>query len=282
MMEFLPSLRHCSLVLLLVFWLMQGFSGSDRLRAEESDEPPAWKVRLEKDRKSWQEAVSKLDKSIESTPSRLGLYSQRGDAQFFLGNFKEAVADYDRMIELDPEQSAGHWRRGIALYYSGQYKKAAAQFDKYHSFDNVDRENGIWRYLSHYRAYGKERARKELLKYEKDDREPFPSVYKLFAGEIGPDQILSQLDEAKIGAPARESREFYSHLYIGLNFSVEGNPKQAREHLQKMLPNTWGPDAGYGPHYMWQVGRLQWELIASPNKEETDGMGIKSSKSTSE
>lgn len=282
MPDFHSTSRHCSPRWVLILLLIAGFSGTSLLADVEKGEPPAWKVRLEKDQKSWREDVTRLDQAIKSSPDRVGLYSQRGDAHFFLGHFKQAVADYDRMIEIDPEQSPGHWRRGIALYYTGKFKEAAAQFDRYHSFDNVDRENGIWRYLSHYRAYGKERARKELLKYEKDDREPFPSVYKLFAGEIEPDSILAQLDEIKLTAEARESRQFYSHLYIGLNFSVEGHPGKARQHLEKMLPNTWGPDAGYGPHFMWQVGRLQWELMASPNKEETDGMGIKSSKSIKE
>ena len=274
--------RHSSARRLFALLLLSYFVAPARLTAEETAAPPAWKTKLDSDKQSWQETVNRLDKAIQSTPDRVELYSRRGDAHFFRGHFKAAVADYDKMIALDPDQSPGHWRRGIALFYAGKYKEAAAQFDKYHSFDDVDRENGIWRYFSHYKAYGKERARKELLKYEKDDREPFPSVYKLFAGETTPAEILKQIEQAEISPAEREKREFYARLYIGLNHTVEGNPQKGQEFLEKMLSNTWGPAASYGPHYMWQVGRLQWELNTSPNKEETDGMGIKSSKSTRE
>lgn len=192
--------------------------------------------------------------------------SARGDAYFKLGRFAEAVADYDKMVELEPGLDAGHWRRGIAWFYAGQFEKAAGQFERYHSFDNVDRENGIWRYFSQRRAFGKEKAQEGLLRYEKDDREPFPDVYALFQGKRTPEQILEKIDAAKIGDDDREARRFYAHLYIGLNFAVEDKPEQAIPHLRKAVANTWGPSAGYGPTYMWHVGRLQYDLLSQKKK----------------
>ena len=56
-------------------------------------------------------------------------------------------------------------------------------------------------------------------------------------------------------------RYFYAHLYIGLNFAVEGKRDEAVVHLRKAVANTWGPKAGFGPEYMWQVGRLHYELL---------------------
>ena len=35
-----------------------------------------------------------------------------------------------------------------------------------------------------------------LLKYKKDDRQPFPSVYKLFEAEMTPDEILAEISGA--------------------------------------------------------------------------------------
>ena len=128
-------------------------------------------------------------------------------------------------------------------------------------FDQVDRENGIWRYLSQHKAYGQKKAREGLLKYEKDDREPFPSVYKLFAGTMTPQQILDAIDKAEISKDERQKRLFYAHLYIGLNHSVEGDDAAAQRHLRLSTLNTWGPRAGYGPSYMWHVGRLHEELL---------------------
>jgi lipoprotein NlpI len=187
--------------------------------------------------------------------------SARGDAHFKLGEFAKAVAEYDRMVELDPSIEKSHWRRGIAFFYAGRYDKAAHQFEIYNTFDNVDRENGIWRYFSQYKAHGKEKAREGLLKYAKDDREPFPDVYQLFEGKKAPDEILAKIKAAQISDEDREMRSFYAHLYIGLNFAVEGKPAEAKPHLKKAVDNKWGPKAGFGPNYMWHVGRLHFELL---------------------
>ena len=149
----------------------------------------------------------------------------------------------------------------MRTFSPGQFKQAAGQFEIYHTFDDVDRENGIWRYLSQVRAYGVPKAREGLLKYKKDDREPFPSVYKLFAGDIKPDQILSQIKSAKITDDEREKRLFYAQLYIGFNELVEDRPKSARRHLREAVANKWGPRGGFGPNWMWHVGRLQYDLL---------------------
>ncbi len=207
-----------------------------------------------------------LNARVKERPNGIDGYSARGDVRFFLGDFPGAVADYSKMVELDPASDTSHWRRGIAFFYAGKYADAAAQFERYHAFDNVDRENGIWRYLSMYRAQGKDQARKELLRYEKDDREPFGDVYRLFSGEMTPEQILQRIREAGISDDEREKRLFYAELYIGLNELVEGRPEQAARHLTQAEGCQWPRRAGYGPHYMWQVARLQLAELRKPVK----------------
>src|SRR6266478_2754974 len=155
------------------------------------------------------EDIARLTAQIENARNSVDLYSQRGDAFFFRGKFAEAVADYEKMVELKPDLDTSHWRKGIAYFYAKRYKDAAKQFEIYHSFDNVDRENGIWRYLSQSKALGRDKAREGLLKYEKDDREPFPDVYRLFAGEITGDELLKKINEAKISDQQRQQRLFY-------------------------------------------------------------------------
>ncbi|HUG93316.1 MAG TPA: tetratricopeptide repeat protein [Planctomycetaceae bacterium] len=218
----------------------------------------------ERIQQQYQSAVEELTRRIARDPERIELYSRRGDAYFFLADFKKAVADYDRMVALDPNLETSHWRRGIAYFYAGEHAKAARQFEVYHTFDNVDRENGIWRFLSQVKADGLAKAREGLLKYEKDDREPFPAVYRLFAGQTAPGEILDAIREAKIDPAEREKRVFYAQLYIGLNDAVEDQPEEALRHLREAVANRWGarPDSGYGPHYMWHVGRLHYELLA--------------------
>lgn len=241
------------------------------VRCADADDAPEASLSVEQTvelTRSLEKSLADAKQAIEANPKDLNAYSRRGDANFFLGKFGEAVADYDRMLELDDTLANSHWRRGIALFYASQYKDAATQFENYHSFDQVDRENGIWRYLSQHKAYGREKAREGLLKYEKDDREPFPSVYKLFAGTMTPDEIEEQIATAKISKDEREKRAFYAHLYIGLNFAVEGDAQAAKRHLYLATTNKWGPRAGYGPNYMWHVGRLHEQLLLKATKAE--------------
>ncbi len=226
-----------------------------------TSESPLSVADREKLTQAFEKAAADATKKVETDSKHVEAYSRRGDAFFFLGQFDKSVADYSAMSKLDESLVNSHWRRGIALFYAGDFKEAAAQFESYHAFDQVDRENGIWRYLSQHRAYGQKKAREGLLKYEKDDREPFPSVYKLFAGTMTPQQILDAIDKAEISKDEREKRLFYAHLYIGLNYSVEGDDAAAQRHLRLCTLNTWGPRAGYGPSYMWHVGRLHEELL---------------------
>ncbi|MEX0726773.1 MAG: hypothetical protein WD065_10920 [Planctomycetaceae bacterium] len=234
------------------------------LRADEKH--PLTAAQREKIEMKWTAELEAAEQTVEKTPDDVNAYSRRGDAHFFLGHFAEAVADYDKMAELDADHDASHWRRGIAWFYAENYDEAAGQFERYHSFDDVDRENGIWRYLSQHKAKGQKTARQGLLKYKKDDREPFPSVYRLFAGEIEPQEILDAIDKAEISDVEREKRLFYAELYIGLNAAVEDEPDVVLTHLHQAVKNTWAPTAGYGPHYMWQVGRLHYELLSREKK----------------
>ncbi len=219
-------------------------------------------------------------KLLEPDADRVGLLSQRGNAFFFLGDFKKSVADYEKMVELAPEQGDSHWRRGIARFYAGQAKEAAQQFEAYHSFDDIDRENGIWRYFSQHKAYGAAKAKEGLLKYRKTDREPFPDVYRLFSGETTPGKILAAIDKAEISNDEREKRLFYAHLYIGLNHAVEGRDAAAIVHLRQSTANRWGPNGGYGPRYMWHVGRVHFDLLLARQKKSEDAATGKPSSGT--
>lgn len=254
-------------------WLPSLFLLLVLVRVARSDDAPSAAAPLTADQivnltKGFEKSVADASKAIEANSENLNAYSRRGDGYFFLGQFEKAVADYNQMIQLDESQSNSHWRRGIALFYAGRYKDAAAQFESYHSFDQVDRENGIWRYLSQHKAYGRAKAREGLLKYEKDDREPFPAVYQLFAGTIQPAEIIQRIETADIPRDEREKRLFYAHLYIGLNYAVEDESAAAQRHLRFATLNKWGPNAGYGPNYMWHVARLhEQSLRVKPAKD---------------
>jgi lipoprotein NlpI len=200
----------------------------------------------------YREAIVKLTEQIADNPENVDLYSRRGDARFFTADFSGAVADYDSMLKLDD-----------SLFYDKNYEAAAAQFEAYHSFDNVDRDNGIWRFLCVYKARGAAAARETLLKYEKDDREPFPVIYRLFEGSLTTRQLQDEFAARELTPAQRMQQSFYIDLYVGLFEDVEGRPETALPALKRAAANTWAPRAGYGPHYMWQVGRLHRDLLTA-------------------
>ena len=255
-------LMACRLLLMTVVVALQEFA----VRADEPDHPIPAEAR-EQMRLALRKDVDRLTESIKQQPDNVDLYSSRGDALFFLGDFKAAVADYEKMVELEPDRDASHWRRGIAQFYAGDFEAAAQQFEKYHSFDDVDRENGIWRYFSQYRAYGEQKAREGLLKYRKTDREPFPSVYKLFSKELTSNAVLQKVAQADLSDAEREPLSFYAELYVGLNEALEGRDAEAIKHLRLSTASKWGPQAGYGPRYMWHVGRVHYELLLNKSQK---------------
>lgn len=216
-------------------------------------------------KQTWDEQLAEISKKLEAEPENVALLSRRGDVFFFRGEFANAVRDYERMSELDPKLDASHWRLGIAYFYAGQPEKSARQFDKFFVTDDVDREAGLWKYIAQAPTTGTDKARDGLLKYKKDDREPLPAIYRLFQGEITPNELLESVDP-KSSEIAREQRLFYIELYLGLWHDAHKRPKDALPHFHAATANRWGRTASYGPNYMWHVARLHYERLADKHK----------------
>jgi lipoprotein NlpI len=196
-----------------------------------------------------------VTESIAREPKNIGLYSRRGDLFLFAGKSREAVADYEKMVALDPSQDAPHWRLGIAYNLAGEYVKAARQFEKYHAYDRRDRENGVWHFLSNAKATSVEQARKEMLNYERFDREPFPALYEMFAGRQTAADVVKRVRER--GAEASSLEAFFAYYYGGLNELLLGKREVGIEFLRLAVGNSAAEHAGGGPAYMWRVARVQ-------------------------
>jgi lipoprotein NlpI len=205
-----------------------------------------------------------LTRAIAENPRSVALHSQRGDCHLFLGRFAEAVADFEKMIALDPAQDAPHWRLGIAYYFAGEFAKSARQFEKYHDYDGRDRENGIWKLLGDVKVHGLERARRDMLVYPRFDREPFPTLYAMFAGKKTTAEFLADLKERKLADNPQVM--FFANYYAGLNEELLGRHEQALTLLRAAVANTWGRTAENGPAYMWQMARLHYESLSNARR----------------
>ena len=204
-------------------------------------------------------SAAAADAALARDAQAVSAYSARGDARLFLGEFRGAVADFEKMIALDPAQDAPHWRLGIAYYFAGDFAKSARQFEKYHAYDGRDRENGIWKFLAQSKGESIEKARAGMLAYTRFDREPFPSLYEMFAGKKTPDEVLAEV--AKKGLTDHAEVMFFANYYGGLEEELRGHRARAVELLGQAIASPAGRDARGGAGYMWQVARLQWERL---------------------
>mgnify|MGYP001570602358 CR=1 FL=1 len=206
-----------------------------------------------------------ISKNIQQKPGSVALHSTRGDLRLFLGDFLGARRDYEKMIQLDPSTEISHWRLGIAYFYLGLSKKAAHQFEIYHQYDSVDRENGIWRFMSQVKEVGVVQARKNLLPYVEIDRPPYPWLYDLFRGKLQMADVFRLIEQAGFDRDYKERVLFHAYLYAGVyTETVEGNIGLAEEYLSAAVLNQYGRTTGT---YMWQVARLHHQQLRQVIKE---------------
>ena len=205
--------------------------------------------------------LATLDAAIKKSPSEEDLYAQRGHVQLFLAHFPEAVADFEKQIALDPTQDAPHWQLGIAYYFAGQYEKSSRQFAKYQTYESGDRENGIWKFLADVKVLGLEAARRAMIEYTRFDREPFPTLYAVFAGEKTGEQLFAEIREKNLADDGAVM--FFANYYGGLNEELLGHRDNALALLRQAVASPWARRAQGGPSYMWQVARLHYETLAA-------------------
>ena len=254
---YISDLPSANFVLALFIALVLALSQWGTASVSVEDHPLSEIERTELREQFMREQIM-FERMIQQKPTQVSLYSRRGDARLFLKNFPAAVADYEKMIALNPKLDPSHWRLGIAYYYTGQYEKAARQFEIYHTHDNVDRENGIWRFMSQAKVAGMIKARKNLLRYEKTDRPPYPWLYALYAGKIQPETVFEKIRDAEFKDGVKTRVLFHANLYVGIFHELHGDESKALSRLRLATANKYGRDSGT---YMWQVARIHYERL---------------------
>lgn len=171
----------------------------------------------------------------------------RGEDHFRQARINEAIRDFDREIELSPGSDPHHWQRGIAYYYAGEYEKGARQFERHQSVNPQDVENAVWHFLCAVRMPGGsiEAARTQLMPVERDARVPMREIHQMFAGSIGPEDVL------KVAGGGADVADFYADLYVGLYYEAVGRPDESRRFVERAARN---PSARRS--YMGDVARV--------------------------
>jgi len=196
------------------------------------------------------QALKDLDILVEKLPAISQLRQRRGVTRFFHGEMKGAIADFDAYLEKNPTREPHHWQRGLAYYYAGEFEKGIKQFEIHQDVNSNDVENAVWHFLCVNRVKGLAEARKSLIDIKGDARVPMAEVQKLFAGELGPEDVLAATENGSPDADELRNRLCYAHLYLGLWFEAKGDAKQSLKHIRKSAVD-------YSmPHYMGEVARV--------------------------
>ncbi len=205
--------------------------------------------------KKLESAQKDCNKAIELNDKNAGYYDQRGGVRFKLGDVKGSLQDFDKAIELAPKRAENHWRRGISLYYLGRFADGAKQFELGKKVYANDVENAFWHYLCLARAESLAQARKQLLAIGRDARIPMMAIYDLIQGKLKDQDILDQINTAKLSGEDKKEASFYAYLYLALHAEADQRKADCQKYLEiavKKYPIS---------HYMWDVANVHLKLL---------------------
>ncbi len=209
----------------------------------------------------FEEAVTQLTKAIDGGVKNPEVFYRRGRWNFQAGKAKASVEDFDAYLEKVPSRLKSLWERGISCYYAGDFKAGAEQFVKYQTYHDSDVENAVWRYLCQLPTDGKVKARKDMLPIKGDSRIPMMEVYQLFKGELSPEEVLKALTESTSDETMKKTEAMHAHLYLGLYYDTEKQPKKAKEHIDLSVKQF---EKG---SYMWSVAVVHREHLKKARKK---------------
>lgn len=181
----------------------------------------------------------------------------RAVADFEAGRMEKAVAGFDQAADLEPRIAPQLWQRGIAQYYAGRYKDCRVQFESHRTVNPDDVENAAWHFLCVARISSAADARRQLLPVGPDTRVPMGEIYRMFRGEITPEQM-------KKSAGSGVSGQFYALLYSGLYAEAVGDSRASERDLRAAADPRFARAGGY----MHTVARVHAAILQNPVRSE--------------
>ncbi len=212
-------------------------------------------------------AVEFATKAIEQESSLAAAFYLRGRERFRLSQFDASIADFDQYVRLRPDVASRQWERGITCYYAKKYEAGAKQFELYQTYHANDVENSVWRYLCMVPTVGVEKARAAILPIQNDRRTPMMQIYKLYRGELRPDQVLAASQQGSPDEPTLAGRLFYAHLYLGLYHEVAGQHDLASKYITLAADKSLATNPNIN-RYMWDVARIHAEQMQDGPKSK--------------
>jgi arylsulfatase A-like enzyme/Tfp pilus assembly protein PilF len=85
---------------------------------------------LEVEQGDYQNAISKLERVLQTEPDSAIAYVQLGTAWTRLRNYEKALPILQKAVELKADSGLAQYELGLALYETGSWKEAAPQFEQ--------------------------------------------------------------------------------------------------------------------------------------------------------
>jgi len=130
------------------------------------------------------------------------------------GDADAALELFNAALERDQALRPQLWQRGLALYYAGRFAEGAKQFVSDLTVNGDDAEEVVWARACALRAAAAGTADVARLvdgaRPGGDDRPVMEAVRALFAGGLGPEELLGM---PFLGEPTAAA---YAHFYTGL------------------------------------------------------------------
>lgn len=201
------------------------------------------------DRQLLENELLQWSETIQSRPHDPRPFVRRGMVNFKLARITESIQDFDRAEAVSPSITPYLWQRGLSYYYAEQFVEGARQFETDLTVNTQDVEETVWRYLCIARSAGVDAAKDSLLIVRNDPRPVMRQVYKLYAEECTPDDVLLT------GQSEGQSGSFYAHLYAGLYYEAANARDLARTHIVKAATTYPVKD-----DYMWHLALVHAQL----------------------
>jgi lipoprotein NlpI len=189
--------------------------------------------RLRAENNEHAQAILDFNEALRLEPRGGGLHFLRGLSHLKLGRLNESIADFDQWARVAPKEEPLLWQRGVALYLAGRYPDARRQFELYHTVKSNDLENAAWHFACVARAEGVTPARAALFPAGDDPRVPMTTLHQLLAGRARPEEVVARAQAGYASRAQLEEQLFRAHYYLGLYYDATGDPKLAREHIEK-------------------------------------------------
>lgn len=182
------------------------------------------------------DTIEIAEELVKEFPGNTTYWFLLGEAAFMAGDIERSCQVFDRLVEINPKMKPSFWQRGLVLYYAEKFEEGVDQFTVHQTVNTQDVENSVWHLMCLAKTIGVEEARKQMIPIEFDTRPAMAEIFKMFAGEVQPQDVIKAAESAIVSSEQdRNTNLYYAHLYTGLYYEMIGQPEDSIASMKEAL-----------------------------------------------